>query len=350
MKCIESSKIRLKSDELETIGNQSHLGNLNITDGNLVLEDGYFQTRDFITPIFDDSSAGIITNLSTIQIPCFRFNNPNLIKIAGLSNGRDGKNLLLINNTRSSLTILNDSTLSNSQDRIFTGGPNLVKDILLGDKQSLNLIYDNSIQKWRIISGNSNSKVDQTRIFYYTFDREEVRTLQLNSQGITKEPHIVNLEFFDGTSKKAVELSGHLLNKNNQILEISTWGLEFNANCYLELKALLLPEESIDIAHHRLKINYEGVFRNGNLLPNDSSGYEIIDSDYGITHALGETPQFINIYYFNGNKKIALDNSSHILGVTDEKIYFSTMGLNMEPDPLDPSKDPYVEIHYTVTK
>lgn len=97
------------------------------------------------------SSEGDLNNVSTSNTSSIRFNPANATSISGFDNGSDGKLLYIHNAGSVNITIKNDSSDSDTDNRILTGtGQNLI----LKTGGFITLQYDNTSSRWRISAGN----------------------------------------------------------------------------------------------------------------------------------------------------------------------------------------------------
>lgn len=105
-------------------------------------------TRDRWMSITDNTSAGALNNVSTNNLSTIRFTAAT--SISGFANGYDGKELEIINDTASQLTILNDNTSSSIGNRIYTATG---ADFPMSPNTSIRLRYVGTMAHWVFVSG-----------------------------------------------------------------------------------------------------------------------------------------------------------------------------------------------------
>lgn len=136
---------------LSTTGNQ----NLEITTAGT----GVIKTNSSlnisnlqITDITEDTSSGSNSTLSTPITVVTRLTNSGLVSVDGVPSGSNGQRLTIINATGVDVTVNNETGSTNNQ--IITGtGANLT----LTSNASIDLIYDATSNKWRVIGGVGGS-------------------------------------------------------------------------------------------------------------------------------------------------------------------------------------------------
>jgi hypothetical protein len=130
-------------------------GNVNIqagtastgTRGKVILS-----SETTLPALNDSTSTGATATISTISTSNLRVSNASLTGITNLKAGGDGQILTLQNSTGNSVSLLNDTGGTASQ-RIITGtGANLS----LANNSSINLIYDNTATRWKVIGGTGS--------------------------------------------------------------------------------------------------------------------------------------------------------------------------------------------------
>lgn len=63
----------------------------------------------------------------------------------------------------------------------------------------------------------------------------------ITAHGLTAEPQLINIYYFDGTKKIGLDLSAHLVDVDDTNIEISTLGLTFGGGQYVEVVAFHIP-------------------------------------------------------------------------------------------------------------
>lgn len=139
-----------------------------------------------------DATAGAVTALNTTDKGAIRLTAAT--SLAGLASGVDGKEVRVLNNTGSAITISNEAAGASASDRILTGtGAN----ITIGNDGIIILRYSSADSRWHIAGGSGSSDPDMVEGPASATDNAIAR--------------------FDGTTGKLIQNSSATLNDDGDI-------------------------------------------------------------------------------------------------------------------------------------
>lgn len=135
------------------------------------------------------------------------------------------------------------------------------------------------------------------------------------AHGLSSEPQIVQVFYFDGVNKNGKDLSSHLINKNATQLDVSSFGLTFGGGQYLEVVALWIP-----------------------TIPNVASGSRTFTSAWFTTTATTTVPHLLSDmedirgiqvqeWDVTANKRRVIDTSALIVNFDAVNVYLNWTGL-----------------------
>lgn len=100
-----------------------------------------------------NSTTGTQNNVSTSGLSYIRFTGASATSITGLSNGSDGKILVITNKTGTQLTLNNNNSGSLAANRILTGTG---ADLAIENNASVLAIYDSTASLWNVVGGSGS--------------------------------------------------------------------------------------------------------------------------------------------------------------------------------------------------
>lgn len=137
---------------------------------------GYLNVaRNIRTQRSDDAAS---TGTADLPVPLYSFirvTNASLTTIRSIVAGGNGQKLTLTNATGAIVTVKNEDTGATAADRIITGSGS---DLTFRNGASIDLVYDNSSNRWRIVGGPGGSDnlsvTTQTNTNYTALVSDEV--------------------------------------------------------------------------------------------------------------------------------------------------------------------------------
>lgn len=102
----------------------------------------------------DFSTTGSSNDVSTSSFSLLRYTGAGTATITGFANGSDGKYLVFMNASSSTVTISNDSASSVAANRVITGTG---ADLSMAAASSILLVWDTGASRWRVIGGSGGS-------------------------------------------------------------------------------------------------------------------------------------------------------------------------------------------------
>jgi len=133
-----------------SVMSHSNLSNLGNDDHRSVYQAKEGRTGDIVA----NATTGTIDDLANATYTGFVFNGAGAVTLTGLVAASDSKELAIINNTGNVLTVADEDAGSVAANRILTG---TASDLSLIDGASIQLIYDETNSRWRILGGTGGT-------------------------------------------------------------------------------------------------------------------------------------------------------------------------------------------------
>jgi len=142
-------------------GVMSNSTDLTVSTNALVLANSkHLETQIFTDGTTTGSAASLTYSLGGL----IQLTNSSLVSLANIAAGGDGQDLVLINRTGNSITILDSSAASGTAaNRIFTGSN---APLVLVNNASIDLKYDNASSRWQVVGGSGSASLQYPLVNY----------------------------------------------------------------------------------------------------------------------------------------------------------------------------------------